>query len=52
MQTNDAWWSDTNSCLIPGAIHPSGSANYPYNLVCNGVNGVFTQARDCRSRSA
>ncbi len=43
MQTNDNWWSDTSQCLIPGALSPSGSANFPANLVCNGFDGIFTQ---------
>lgn len=35
-QTQDDWASNTVSCVIPGSVDASSSANFPSNLVCDG----------------
>ncbi|GAX81795.1 hypothetical protein CEUSTIGMA_g9223.t1 [Chlamydomonas eustigma] len=35
--TNDNWWTNTASCVIPGSLTADGNANYPLNDVCNGA---------------
>lgn len=35
-QTQDDWASNTATCVIPGSVDASSSANFPSNLVCDG----------------